>query len=142
CPDTGDRCDGRVQGSTELVVEDGSLGAVRLDPDPSVDPADELPGDVEPEAGAAYAAGHVGIQPVELLEDPFALARRDAETAIGDREADDPLVALEPHVHVAAVRRVLDRVVDQVPDHLTQLSLVRCNGWQPVLDRVELEADA
>src|SRR3954462_2615820 len=71
-------------GDGDLDVERrASAVAVALDPDAAVEAADELAADVEAEAGAADAAGHVRIESVELLEDAPALARRDPEAAVG-----------------------------------------------------------
>src|SRR5204863_5309934 len=106
----------------DLDVEGRAGLALRLDPDTAVDPADELPADVEAETGAADAAGHVGVEAVELLEDPALLGRRDAQAVIGDGEADVALARLDGHGDRAAVGGVLDGVVDEVPEHLAELS--------------------
>src|SRR5215831_8598258 len=79
----------------DLDVEDRSRPLVALHPDPAADPANELAGDVEPKSGAPDAAGHVRVEAVELLEDPVALCGRDAETAVGDREADGGVGSLQ-----------------------------------------------
>ena len=50
--------------------------------------ADELATDVEAEARSADAAPLVGIEAVELVEDPFLLADGDAEAPVVDAEAD------------------------------------------------------
>ena len=102
-------------------MEDGSGAVVRLDPDPALHPSNELPGDVEAEACASDPARHVGIQTVELLEDPALLRKGNPEALVGDREAHVPTNGLEPHANVAAPRRILDRVVDDVGEHLAQL---------------------
>src|SRR5581483_5770365 len=94
---------------------------VRLDPDPSVDPADELTADIEAEPGPADAPLHVRIEAIELLEDPPLLRRRNAEALVADREADVPVARLERERDRAAARRVLDRVLEQVREHLPQL---------------------
>ena len=60
-----------------------------LDPDAAVHPTNELATDVEAEPGAADSAGHVRIEPVELLEDAALLGRRDAEAFVGDHEPHD-----------------------------------------------------
>ena len=64
---------GAALGEGDLDVEDRAVAVVRLDPDPTIDAAHELPADVEAQARSADPARHVGIEPVELLEDPFAL---------------------------------------------------------------------
>src|SRR5207302_9872305 len=100
-------------------------GAVALDPDAAVEAAHELAADVEAEAGAADAARHVRVEPVELLEDPPALGRRDAEALVRDGPAHTTLAAEDLHLDRSSVRRVLDRVLDEVDQHLAQLLLVR-----------------
>src|SRR5689334_13466434 len=94
----------------DLDIEDRSLAVVRLDPDPPADPPDELAGDVEAEARAADAAGHVRVEAVELLEDPVALRGWDAEAGVGDGEPHRALRGRDAEADVAARRRVLDRV--------------------------------
>src|SRR3954470_3363123 len=72
----------------DLDVEGRAGAAVGLDPDAAVDPAHELAADVEAETGAADAAAHIGVEAVELLEDPPLLAWGDPEAGVRDREAD------------------------------------------------------
>src|SRR3954447_7315073 len=121
---------GGALGDRDLDVERRPAGlaarAVRipLDPDAAVQPADELPADVEAEAGAADAAGHVRIEAVELLEDATALRRRDAEAAVRHRPEDAALAARDLHLDGPALGRVLDRVLHEVHEHLAQLLLV------------------
>ena len=64
-----------------------------------------------------------GIEAVELLEHPRLLGLRDPEALVADREAHWRRRA-RPDAHVAAVGRVLDRVVDQVAEHLPELARV------------------
>ena len=94
----------------------------RLDPDASVHPVHELAADVEAEPGAADAAGQVRVEAVELLEDPPLLAPagcrgpgRRRGSGRGCRGASSATRTR------AAVGRVLDRVVDEVRQHLAQL---------------------
>src|SRR4051812_11622569 len=112
----------------DLDVEGRSGAAVGFDPDAALDAAHELAADVEAEAGAADAAAHVGVEAVELLEDPPLLARGDPEAGVRDREADVAFARLERDVDRAAVGRVLDGVLDQVRDHLPELPRVRRDG--------------
>ena len=93
---------------------------------------DELAADVEAEAGAADAAGQVGVEPEELLEDPGLLGGWDAEATVADA---DPYTVARPqkgHANVPAVRGVLDRVFDEVREDSAQLVGVGCDGWQRV----------
>src|SRR5205823_11252139 len=94
---------GGLRGGRDLHEEDGAPHLVRLDPDPAVDPADELPGDVEAESRAADPADHVRVESIELLEDAVLLCGRNTEPVVGDHKADDVLEPLESHAHVAAV---------------------------------------
>src|SRR5205807_4783850 len=108
----------------DTAVERPAAAPVRLDPDGARDPPDQLPANVEAEPRAADATCRVGIEPIELLEDTPLLRRWDPETLIGDGEAEIAVCRLEPERDVAAVRGVLDRVVDDVREHLAKLSLV------------------
>src|SRR3954467_3551653 len=105
----------------QLEAEARALALIRLDPDRPVHPPYELAGDVEAEPGAAPAAGQVRVDAVELVEDPALLARRDAETGVGNAEVDRVVAAPDLELDPAAVRRVLDRVVDEVRQHLPDL---------------------
>src|SRR6266540_744550 len=116
----------------DLDVEGGAGAAVGLDPDPPVDTPHELAADVEAEPGAADPTRHVRVEAVELLEDAPLLGRRDAEPGVSDRETDVPVVRRDRDVDDAARRRVLDRVVDQVREHLAQLAGVCGDGRQHV----------
>ena len=60
---------------------------------------------------------------------------------IGDDEADEVLGALEPDTHVAAVRRILDRVLDHIAEDLAELALVGGHGRQLFVTRLQLDAD-
>src|SRR5665811_759576 len=65
----------------DLDEERRAVAAFRLHPDAPVHAAHELPADVEAEARAADAPGHVGIEAVELLEDPALLDGGNAQSA-------------------------------------------------------------
>src|SRR6266487_1662240 len=95
---------GRLGSGRNLHVEDGALPAVRLDPDPPVHASDELAGDVEAQAGATDPAGHVRVEPVELLEDPALLGGWDAEPLVGDGETHIIAGGLQAEVDVPARR--------------------------------------
>src|SRR4029077_4213972 len=96
-----------------------------FDPDAAIETADELAADVEAEARAADAAGHVRVEPVELLEDPAALRDGDSEALVRHRPAHAALAAGHLDLDRPAVRRVLDGILDEVDEHLSQLLLVR-----------------
>src|SRR3954465_7739011 len=104
--------------------ERGALAGLRADGEAASHPGDELARDEEAEATAADAAGERRIEAIELLEDPFVLRRRYAEAAVADRQPDTAVATVELDDHVPAVRRVLDRVVEQVDENLPELVLV------------------
>src|SRR6185437_10782906 len=95
-----------------------------LDPDPPAHRADEFPADVEPEPRAADSTSLVRIEAVELLEDPLLLAERDPQALVSDGEAQPLPDARDRHVDATSRRRVLDRVVDEVEEHLPRALLV------------------
>src|SRR6266568_4462373 len=80
-----------------------------------------LAADVEAEPGAADAAGEVRIESEELLEDPRLLGRGDSEAAVVDADPNAAAGSCERDAHAPAVGRVLDGVVDEVGQHLTEL---------------------
>src|SRR2546423_11671798 len=86
-------------------IEDRSLGVVRLDPDPPADPPDELAGDVEAEPRAADAAGHVGVEAVEIFGDPVALRGGGGHAGGGNHEKHPALRAPAATVGDAASPR-------------------------------------
>ena len=117
-----------------------AFAELRLDPDRPVHPADELAADVEAEAGAADPTGHVRIEAVELLEDPAVLGGGDPEPAVVDREADRTVAVRDRERDEPALGRVLDRVVDEVDEHLPELAGVR-DDVRDRLRRAQLELD-
>src|SRR5215475_9466221 len=64
--------------------------------------------DGQPEPGGAALAAVGALR--EALEDALALVDRDARTGVGDRQPDAAVVAARFDVHVAAARRVTQRV--------------------------------
>src|SRR5207342_3025001 len=84
-------------GGGQLDDERRPLAECRFDPDLSVHAPDELAADVEAEAGAADAASHVRVEPIELLEDPPVLRGWDPEAFVDDREADQSVAVRHRH---------------------------------------------
>src|SRR3954451_9281991 len=113
-----DRSWQRLRG--QLEGEGRALARLRLDPDAPVHRLDELAADVQAEARSADAPPLVGIQSIELVEDPLLLAYRDAEALILDAEAKPVAHCSEPHLDSPPGRRVLDRVVEQIEQHLAR----------------------
>src|SRR6266550_1165896 len=132
----------RLGSCRNLHMEDRAAPAVGLDPDSPVHAADELAGDVEAQAGAPDSPGHVWIDPVELLEDAALLGRRYAEPLVGDGEAYVLARGFKAHAYVSAVRRVLDRVVDQVGQDLPKLAFVCGDPRNVLLSGIETDPHA
>ena len=110
--------------ANENVEPSALLG---LHPDPSAVPLDDVARDRQPEAGpAAPEAGTVGL--VEALEDPRPVDLRDPDAVIGDRRPRPRRRPAHAHPHLAAVGAELDRVVDEVDEHLAESSLVAADG--------------
>src|SRR5207249_2621936 len=97
------------------------LALARLDADAAFHPPDELSRDVETQPGPADAARELRIEAIELLEDPPVLRHGDTEPLVADGEANERVVACDAEPERAAVRRVLDRVVEQVGEDLAHL---------------------
>src|SRR5688500_17281261 len=86
----------------------------RCHPDPAFHAQDELPAGVEAGPGAADAPREIGVEAVELREDPLMLRRRDAEALVAHGKADAVVEALDADLDGPPVGRVLDRVLDEV----------------------------
>jgi len=71
----------------------------------------------------------------------MVLVPRDAEPGVGDLDPRELAVPVQAQLDVSALRRVLDRVVDEVRDHLAKLVLVAGNG-RHVLLGLHAELDA
>src|SRR6185295_6407799 len=89
----------RLLGAREwqLGHEGRAAASARLDPDAAAHPREQLAADVEAEAGAADSPGQVGVEAVELLEDPAVFRRRHSEAVVVHGEA-----------HARAFQRDLD----------------------------------
>src|SRR6185437_16622502 len=107
-------------GDRQVNGERGSLAFLGADRQAAVHAADELAADVEAQTGAADAACQPGVDPVELAEDPPLLERRNADALVADGNANTAVARLDRDLDAAAVGRVLDRVVDQVDQHLAK----------------------
>ena len=89
-----------------------ALAGLGLDAEPATHPARQLAGDVEAQAGAARQARELRARPVELLENPLALARRNSRPRVADRDGDEPVARPRRDPHGAPA--VLGGVVDEV----------------------------
>src|SRR5207249_8343628 len=96
-------------------ARDGELAPVSLD---------DVLHDREPEARAAEGARASLVDAEEALGQPRQVPRGDADARVLDGDVDHAVVLGAagggPHEHAAAPRRVLDRVVDQVDEHLPE----------------------
>ena len=97
-----------------------------LDVDPPAVRLRDATRDREPEPGAGRArvveaARH---RVVQRLEDPVSRLTADARALVVDREAELARLAGHLDEHLAAVRRELHRVLDDVRDRLAELPRV------------------
>src|SRR5215813_6740280 len=76
--------------------------------------AHDVVDDRQPETGALRTGAGVGLDAVELLEDPALLPRRDADAAIADPHQPVAVGAVDLDHDFAMFRRVLHRVRQQV----------------------------
>src|SRR6186997_122710 len=66
----------------------------------------------------------------ELLEDERVVLRRDPGAAIAHLDVDPAVLGERVDLDLAARGRVLDRVVEQVRQHLPQPLAVAANQWE------------
>src|SRR5207253_2246289 len=89
---------------------------------------------------SAHAPRHPWVEAEELLEDALLLRRRDPQSLVRDLDPGFWAVG-DPDPHAASLGRVLDRVVDEVDENLTEPGLVtahRLHLWRCL----QLELDA
>src|SRR5215204_3080747 len=108
----------RRLGARELEVKRRALTGLGTDADAAAHPADELAADVQPQPGAARDLSLVWVRAVELLEDRPLLGRRDSDPLVLDLDPRAGRGATRGDGDRSAAWRVLDRVVDQVEEHL------------------------
>src|SRR5207247_9214652 len=83
--------------------------------------------DEEPEAGAGLGlSGHA--RAAELLEDELLLLARNPRPVVADGDDDGAVLGRRGGLQLAARARVLDGVVDQVREHLTETFAVAPHG--------------
>src|SRR3954451_17255988 len=99
---------------------------------------DDLLGDVEAEPKAAVVCRRHLAAAMEALEDLPQLVSRDTDAAVRDRGHDLIAAIFDRDEDLAAVRRVLDRVLHQIAEHLLKPVAIAEHPF--VADReVELE---
>src|SRR4051812_3710607 len=99
----------------QLEREPRSASFFGVDPDPPAHRRHEPLSDEEPEP---CARGLVVAAAVELAEDPLALGGGDADALVGDADLDAVRPAPRLDAHRPAAWRVLDRVLDELVEHL------------------------
>src|SRR5205085_10176767 len=121
CPRSGGAT--RRSGGRELEPERRAAADAGLDADRAAHPVHQLAADVEAEAGAPHAARELRIEPVELLEDLGLLVAWDARPVVAHLEPYGRSSRTRTHDHPrgAVPSAVLQRVLDQVDEHLPQL---------------------
>ena len=88
-------------------------------------------GDEEAEPGARSRVP--ACHPAELLEDQALVLGRDPGPVVADVDAHAPVLRVGAHLDLAARRGVLDRVVDQVRQHLAKPFRVAADARQRLL---------
>src|SRR5207247_10007413 len=88
---------------------------------------DQVAHDVEPEPEAALRARRARVGLAKALEHVREELPRDAGAAVAHGDDRARIVALQAHVNAAADGRELDRVDQQVPDHLLQPARIALN---------------
>src|SRR5205807_9659214 len=73
----------------------------------------------QPEAGPG-AAAILGLNAIELVEDPFEIARRDAGSLIDNLDRDDIPVLPCMQIDAAAGGCVLGRIIEQIEQYLLE----------------------
>src|SRR5690348_8406095 len=93
--------------------------------------------DRQPETGAAWPGSRL-IDSIETFEHAAEIIRRDAVPGVGDGQLKAAVEQLGTHVDRAALRRVVDRVLDQVPRNVVELRRV---SREPPCRRPDLDLD-
>ena len=117
-----------------------------FDPDVAAHQLDQPRRDRQAEAGAAEAAGRRAVRLRERLEDQLLLVARDADAGVDDREVQADLAGqlrrdVDAQPDLPAVGE-LDRVADQVDEHLPQPQRVADERVGHFRRHVEVQARA
>src|SRR5262245_31010213 len=103
-------------------------------PDAASVQLDELSGERQPEPGALDLL-RGGTHLPELLEDRLVILGGDTDARVDDRDLDDGALDGGSYVDLTTLRRELDRVGEQVQEHLLHLALVTLEHADLVIDR-------
>src|SRR5262249_27357562 len=109
-------------------LERRTLPYGRFDPDATTMHLDDLLGDGEAQTGAALGLGKGAVDLMELFEDTRLLLGRDTRTRIGHSNIEVPIYGLGRDPHLSGIRE-LDRVADEVEEHLGEALLVAEANW-------------
>ena len=105
-------------------VEAAAEADFALQPDPAAHHRNQLRRDGEPEAGAAVLPRGRPVRLLESREDACLFLEGDADARIGHLEVHETAIAARRGDHDLALLRELDRVADQVHQHLADPSWV------------------
>src|SRR5207249_982401 len=113
----------RLEREGEGEAEFAAMAHLARDGELTAHQRHQPPRDREAEACPAVAARHRRVRLGELLEDGPELLRRDADPRVPHAELHACPAAVTPnhagrHIHLTLIRE-LDRVADQVHEHLT-----------------------
>src|SRR5205807_4594202 len=97
------------------------------------------PREREPEARALLRAVDSGIDLLELVEDPSLVALGDANACVGDRDLDGVLEPLAIDAHRPAGGGELDRIRNEVEQHLLELARVGLDVADAIAAGFELD---
>src|SRR5207247_9666441 len=121
-------------------VERRSGFGVALGPESSVMPRHDLAADIEAESETADVIGARVGGAVEEPEDLLDLARGDADALVAHRDDRVRAGRVERHHYATGLRRVLDRVADEVLEDLLAAVAVRDDGRGSLDLRLDLVA--
>src|SRR5215470_4693527 len=107
----------------ELHLKRRSLTRRRLHPDAAAVHLDDLLGDGEPEAGAAFGLGKGTVDLVELIEDPILLIKGYSGPGVCYRDGEMAVPRTRGDAHLAGVGE-LDGIAHEVEEHLREALLV------------------
>src|SRR5439155_10413799 len=85
---------------------------------------DNRPGDTQAQAGSTLVAAASLVHSIEAVKDTWQMFRRDADTCVANRHDGVLVACFRPDFNRAALRRVFDRVIQEVVKDLAQANVV------------------
>src|SRR3954447_7707134 len=116
---------GRLWRPRQYDAEGRAFFRGRSNRERSVQSVDDLAADVETETRPADPTAHLGIEAVELLEDPLLLRGGDPYPLVDDVDLRCVVRTGDQEIDAAAPGRVLHRILDEIHDDLSEQRLVR-----------------